>query len=212
MSCKWNRTDCKNLDAKCYLCFLEDQFYVSNTKVKVPKKAKETGRKGSKFEAVNSNTNNAILLGSSPTPNSGATARYKGDEQIHGLIEIMEELKEQNQTTSKGAKTFTIHKEWLDKLKREALAEHKEFWYLKFCFSTQDALDGVHYAIIDTEQLMSMVKTMWEDRKKANSVQREIDLHKTRANTAETEIAYLKAQIDELKAYIAFIEGEEDEK
>ena len=45
MSCKLNRTDCKNLDNKCYLCFLEDQFYVSNTKVKSPKKAKETGRK-----------------------------------------------------------------------------------------------------------------------------------------------------------------------
>lgn len=84
MSCKWNRTDCKNLDAKCYLCFLEDQFYVSNTKVKTPKKAKETGRKGSKFEAVNSNTNNAILLGSSPTPNSGA-GKIKG-ENISPLI------------------------------------------------------------------------------------------------------------------------------
>ena len=209
MSCKWNRVDCKNEDSKCYLCFLEDQFYVSNIKIKTPKKAKETGRKGSKFEAVNSNTNNAILLGgSSPTPNSGA-GKIKGDEQIHGLIEIMEELKEQNSTTSRGAKTFTIHKEWLDKLNREAQAENKEFWYLKFCFSTEDALNGTHYAIIDVPQLMSMVKTMWEDRKKAKTVQREIDLHKTRANVAEAENVLLKAQIEELKAKIAFLEDKD---
>ena len=129
MICKWNHCDCKNENNKCYLCFLEDQYYVSNIKVKTPRKAKETGRKGSKFEAINSNTNNTILLGgSTPTPNSGA-GKIKGDEQIHGLIEIMEELKEQNSTTSRGAKTFTIHKEWLDKLNREAQAENKEFWY-----------------------------------------------------------------------------------
>lgn len=208
MTCKWGHNDCTNEESKCYMCFIQDQHYKSGTKVKVPKKAKETKRKGSKFEAVNSNHNNAVLLGGSmPTPNSGA-GKIKGDEQIVGLINAMEELKEQNSTTSRGAKTFTIHKEWLDKLQREANVENKEFWYLKFCFSTQDALDLIHYVIIDSEQLMSMVKTMWEDRKSSKIVQREIDLHNTRANTAEAENVFLKAQIEELKAKIAFLEDQ----
>lgn len=200
MTCNWGRTDCKHFDEKCHVCFMQDQHYVSTTKVKAPKKAKETKRKGSQFEAVNSNANNAILLGgSAPTPNSGA-GKVKGDEQIKGLINIMEELKEQNSTTSKGAKTFTIHKEWLDKLDREAPAENMEFWYLKFAFSTQDAINMQHYVIISSEQLMSMVKTMWEDRKIAKTVRSEIAVHNARANLAEADNVKLRAELELLKA------------
>lgn len=203
MSCTWGKTDCKNQDIQCYMCFKEDQFYVSTTKVKLPKKAKETGRKGSKFEAVNTNNNNALLLGGSvPTPNSGA-GKIKGDEQIRGLINTMEELKEQNSTTSRGAKTFTIHKEWLDKLKREAMAENKEFWYLKFAFSTQDAVSSIHYVIVDVEQFMGMIKTMWEDRKTAKLAQAQIDVANKRANLAEAENIKLRAEIELLKAELA---------
>lgn len=189
------------------MCFSEDQFYVSTTKVPAKKKAKETKRKGSKFEAVNSNNNNAILMGSSPTPNSGA-GHIKGDERIVGYLSIMEELKEQNATTSKGAKTFTIHKEWLDKLDREARAENKEFWYLKFAFSTEDAINSTHYSIIDVPQLMSMVKTMWEDRKTANLAQSRIDVSNARANLAEAECLKLKAEIELLKAENKLLEDE----
>ena len=199
MNCKWNHSDCKYINEKCYLCFIEDQYYTSNIKIKEPKKAKETKRKGSKFEAVNSNNNNAILLGvSRPTPNSGA-GYIKGDEQICGLVNTMEELKEQNSVNAKGEKTFTIHKQWLDKLSREAKAENKEFWYLKFCFSTQDALNLIHYVIIESDMLMSMIKTMWEDRRKAKTYQQEIDLYKAKANRIEAENLLLRAQIEELK-------------
>lgn len=211
MSCTWGKTDCKNQDTQCYMCFKEDQFYVSTTKVKMPKKAKETGRKGSKFEAVNSNNNNALLLGGSvPTPNSGA-GKIKGDEHIRGLINTMEELKEQNATTARGAKTFTIHKEWLDKLKREAMVENKEFWYLKFAFSTQDALASIHYVIVDVEQFMGMIKTMWEDRKKAKLAQAQIDVANKRANLAEAENVKLRAEIELLKAELALAtKGDDD--
>lgn len=210
MSCQWGKTDCKNQDIQCYMCFKEDQFYVSTTKIKMPKKAKETGRKGSKFEAVNTNNNNALLLGGSvPTPNSGA-GKIKGDEQIRGLINTMEELKEQNSTTSRGSKTFTIHKEWLDKLKREAQAENKEFWYLKFAFSTADAVASIHYVIVDVEQFMGMIKTMWEDRKVAKLAQAQIDVANKRANLAEAENVHLRAEIELLKAELALAKGSEE--
>lgn len=208
MSCTWGKTDCKNQDNQCYMCFNEDQFYVSTTKVKLPKKARETGRKGSKFEATNTNNNNALLLGGSvPTPNSGA-GKVKGDEQIVGLINTMEELKEQNTTTSRGAKTFTIHKEWLDKLKKEAQLENKEFWYLKFAFSTEEAIASIHYVIIDVEQFMGMIKTLWEDRKKAKLAQSQIDVANKRANLAEAENIKLRAEIELLKAELVLAKGE----
>lgn len=210
MSCNWSHSDCKNESTKCHLCFVEDQFYVSTTKVKTPKKAKPSARKGAIFEANNSNLNNQILLGgSSNTPNSGAGS-VKGDEQIRGLIEIMEELKEQNTTTSKGKKTFTVHKEWLEKLDREAKAERKEFYYLKFCFGTDDARANQYYVAISGEQLMSMVKTMWEDRKVAKLAQSKIDVERARRNVAEADVVKLKAEIELLKAQVKQLEAEKE--
>ncbi len=209
MECYWGKTDCKYQDTKCYLCFSDSQFYASKTKPKEPKKAKETGRKGSKFEAVNVNNNNATLLGgSSLTPNSGAGV-IKGDSQIKGLINTMEELKEQNSTTSKGAKTFTIHKEWLDKLNKEAQAENKEFWYLKFAFSTEDAVNSIHYVIIDVEQFMSLIKTMWEDRKIAKVANSEIEVAKKRAMLSDAENVKLRSEIELLKAEIQLLKDKQ---
>lgn len=210
MECKWNQYDCLNADKKCYLCFERDQHYLSGTKKVMPKKAKPSARKGAQFEANNSNLNNEILLGGSRnTPNSGA-GMIKGDEEIRGLINTMEELKEQNSTTSKGAKTFTIHKEWLTKLKREAEAANKEFYYLKFVFGKDDVAINDYYVIIDKDQLMSMIKTMWEDRKVAKLAQGEIDLANKRARLEEAEKAKLLAELDALKAELALYKQKEE--
>lgn len=105
-------------------------------------------RKGSSFEYNNHKNNIKILkddVTSSMTLNSGATIIEKGDEQISGIIEIMEELKTQMPDRAKGTKSFTIKREWLDKLHREALQENKEFWYLKF-------------ALVKTKPIMLAVK------------------------------------------------------
>lgn len=201
MSCQWGHEDCTRPD-KCYLCMTEDLYYVPPKVKKHIKKAKETGRKGSQFEAMNSNLNNQILIGGSvPTPNSGAGA-IKGDEEIKGLINIMEELKEQNQLNSRGEKTFTIHKEWLTKLHNEAKAARKEFWYLKFIFSNQDIGRDEYYAILESSILMRLIKTMWEDRKKANLAQSQIDIANRRKELVEAENVYLKAQIALLEAQL----------
>ena len=202
MSCEWGYTDCQNQNNKCHLCFTEGQFYTA-PKAKMPKRAKQTKRAGSLFEAKNSNQNNAILLGcSTPTPNSGAGV-IKGDEKIKGLVRITEELKEQNSTTSKGKKTFTIHKEWLEKLRRESLAENQEFWYLKFVFGQEDVKNtNDYYVILENDILMSIVKTLWEDRKTAKQAQNQIDIANKRKEFIEAENAMLHAEIELLKAQL----------
>ena len=61
------------------------------------------------------------------TLNSGATVLEKGDEQISGIINVMEELKTQMPDRAKGTKTFTIKRQWLDKLNKEAKWKIKNF-------------------------------------------------------------------------------------
>lgn len=208
MSCEWGRTDCNNLDKRCHICMIQDQYYLPPKAKSYVPKAKVTKRKGASFEAKNSNINNDLLLGrSAPTPNSGAGA-IKGDEQIKGLIHIMEELKEQNHLTARGAKTFTIHKEWLDKLKKEALQSNQEFWYLKFIFSNADINDGDYYAILEKDILMSMVMTMWEDRKVAKTAQAEIDVAQRRAEMYQAENVLFKSQVALLQAMVKQLGGE----
>ena len=202
MACEWGYTDCQNCDIKCHLCFSEGQHYLA-PKVKLPKRAKQTGRAGSLFEAKNSNQNNAILLeGSQLTPNSGAGV-IKGDEKIKGYMRITEELKEQNARTTRGEKTFTIHKEWLEKLKRESLAENQEFWYLKFVFGQEDVIHTKdYYVILENDILMSMVKTMWEDRKTAKKAQNQIDIAQKRKELVEAENIVLRTKIELLEAQL----------
>lgn len=201
--CEYGYPDCKNLDIKCHLCSVKGLHYKAPKDIKRSlnsNTAKITKRKGSEFEFRNNKANNNLLNGttSRQTPNSGA-GHIKGDEEISGIINIMEELKEQNKITSKGEKTFSIHKEWLEKLKIEAQAANKEFWYLKFVFSTND--QDV-YAILDSEMVMSMVYTMVEDRKKAllakqeqEIIKKESELLQCQLLTANKEIELLKAQL-----------------
>lgn len=207
LSCEWGANDCKNQDLKCHLCFTEKQFYDSNQKVPTYKKVKQNKRPGSFFEAKNSNANNELLIGSKPTPNSGAGI-IKGDEQISGLIHIMEELKEQNSQTSRGTKTFTIQKAWLEKLKREAQAENKEFYYLKFVFGKEDIHEEDYYVILESDMIMSMVKTLWEDRKTARFAKNQIDIALKRKEVVEAENVLLQAKISLLETELSLLTKE----
>lgn len=61
------------------------------------------------------------------TPNSGATLFSKGDVATDNwLFEAKTCMKEQD--------SFSIKKEWLDKLKQEAFSSSKEFFSLVFNF------------------------------------------------------------------------------
>lgn len=209
MSCKWGNEDCKFLDSKCHLCATENYYYITSAKKvnKIQKRAaKVTKRMGANFEYENNKNNNLILtdVASRMTPNSGA-GKVKGDEQINSFVKITEELKTSVKTNSRGEKQFTIQKEWLDKLKRESMAENRDFWYLKFAFGDNE-IDW--YAIVESDTIMGMVKTMVEDRKKSSLCDAKIKVFENRANLKDAENVKLFAENELLKSEIELLKKE----
>lgn len=202
MECQWGLEGCLNLE-RCYLCTSEGLHYKTKQRKRTQlahRQAKINDRAGSGFEYRNNQNNNELLSGatSRQTPNSGA-GQVKGDEEIRGIIKVMEELKEQNKTTSRGEKTFSIQKEWLLKLRREASAAGKEFWYLKFVFAKDDR---DVFTILDSDMVMSMVYSMVEDRKAKYKAEADLDVAEKRRRLIEVENTKLLAEIDLLKAEI----------
>ena len=188
--------------AKCAIC--PNQAYYSPEKIRTKKvyAGKKSNRQGARFEEVNHKCNEEILTTSRLTPNSGA-GKIKGDEQITGLVRIMEELKTRiKPKLARGDKTFTIHKEWFQKLDVEAPAEGMDFWYVKFKFLETDPET---YVAINQEILMNMVGTLVEDRKRAKLAQKAIDLANAKADTLKAENILLEARLRELQ-----LEGEYD--
>lgn len=203
MVCEWGRDDCANEGDRCYTCVTEDLHYSSNTKKKPQPFARtrtkaSSKRKGSVFEDRNHVKNTDLLTDVSTrmTPNSGA-GKIKGDQEIQGILSVMEELKEENKILAKGDKSFSIKKSWLQKLEREAIAADKEFWYIKFCYGTHDSDT---YVVMSEDMCMSMVKTMVEDRKEKNKTILESNVIEKRYRLLEVENVKLYAEIELLKA------------
>lgn len=200
MTCEWGYDDCANFEKKCDLCFTNGQHYDQiKSKIRKPmaKRAqKADGRMGSAFEYNNHKENQSVLTESSMTPNSGA-GKIKGDERIRGLVNIMEELKTKVTKQAPGKETFTIKREWLTKLNREAQEANEDFWYLKFSFH-ENLTDT--YVIIESEMIMSMVATIVADRKEAKLAQSKIDVAEKRRLASEAKIIEMQAQIDLLEA------------
>jgi hypothetical protein len=202
MSCEWGHSDCTNTD-KCWMCVVEDKYYKPSKKPSAgmsKRRAKPTGRRGSHFEYDNHVANKDLLTGATSrmTPNSGA-GQIKGDEQIRGIISIMEELKTSAQQTSKGVKTISIQKEWLDKLRIEASQANKEFWYLKFAFGDYER---DWYVILESDMVMSMVFTMVEDRKAKAQADARAEVAERRRQLTEAENVALLARIALLEAQL----------
>ena len=206
--CEWGNIDCKNINIRCYNCFTNNLNYYPPQK-KSPKVAKRglkaSGkRKGTKFEDKNHVATSDLINGVSTrmTPNSGA-GFVKGDEEIRGIINIMEELKQQNRLLAKGDKSFSMKLSWLRKLSREAKIAGKEFWYLKFSYG-DDVPET--FITIDEEVIMSMVFSMIEDRKSKKQAELNTNMHKKRIELIETENIKLSAEIEYLKAKIKKLE------
>ena len=210
MSCEWGHDDCKNQPDKCYLCLSRDFHYdpiiSKKPKQMAKRQQKADNRMGSSFEYKNHVKNKDTLsdVSSRMTPNSGA-GRVKGDEEIRGIINIMEELKTKVKEQAPGKQSFTIKKEWLDKLNREAMAVNKEFWYLKFSFQEYD---NDVYIIVEEDIIMSMVKTMVEDRKAISEAEKRKDIAEKERRLKEAENIKLLAEIDLLKAKLELYELE----
>lgn len=203
MACEFGHVNCKNEGIRCDLCFNELHYVAKQVKSSGLKKrnnAKATKRMGEVFErnnhkAVSNNINSVVT---DMTPNSGA-GKIKGDQQITGLIRIMEELKTQDPNRARGHAQFTIKREWLDKLDREAPVENMEFWYLKFAFKDTD---DQSYVVIDSSQMTDMVATLVHDRKKANEADAKVDVANKRRILAEAESSKLFAEVEYLKAIL----------
>ena len=203
MACEFGYEDCKNEGIRCDLCFNAMHYVAKQVKSSGLRKrnnAKPTKRMGEVFERNNhkSVSNNINSVMTDMTPNSGA-GKVKGDQQITGMIRIMEELKTQDPNRARGHSQFTIKREWLDKLDREAPVENMEFWYLKFAFKDTD---DQSYTVIDTAQMNDMVATLVHDRKKANEADAKIKVADTRRVLAEAESSKLFAEVQYLKAIL----------
>lgn len=205
MDCEY--LDCKNKDSnKCLMCVDGSKYEQTKKKTYGIKKNynKQSKRMGSKAESIARETNCATIdnvVSSRLTKNSGASYE-KSDVWIEGLVNIAQEVKTQEPTRAKGCKTFTIHKEWLDKLDDESKEANQEFWYLIFSFKNTDEQQ---YVIIDNEIMQGMVATLIHDRKIAKEVQNRINLADKKRIYTEAENLKLQAEIDMLKAEIKLL-------
>lgn len=207
MSCNFGHDDCQFEDSsKCDMCI--DSYHYTAKKIKSRGtfgtskiKIKDSGRMGASSETKSYNTlekaiNSTIVTG---TPNSGA-GKVKGDMQIRGIINVMEEMKttvKKNEGRLPGKETFTIQRAWLDKLEKEAKTESMEIYYLKFSFKEQD---DKFYCIVNDEFILDMIVTIKHDREQAKFAQNKIDIAEKRANVVEAENILLRAKLELLEA------------
>ena len=193
---------------QCHLC-------LNGSKLKLPKKKssglsknynKTTKRMGAISETITQKQNQATIdnvVSSRLTTNSGAGSE-KGDAWITGLVEIAQEVKTQLPNRAKGCKSFTIQREWLEKLDRESKAAFKEFWWLVFSFKEDDEQ---LYVVADNKLFQDMVATIVADRKTAKEAQSKIDLADKHRKLTEKQNIELEAKIDRMQAEIDYLKA-----
>ena len=205
--CIYGKTDCQNTE-QCHLC-------LNCSKYKAPKKKssglsknynKTTKRMGAISETITQKANQATIdnvVSSRLTTNSGAGSE-KGDAWITGLVEIAQEVKTQLPTRAKGCKSFTIQREWLEKLDRESKEAFKEFWWLVFSFKEDDEQ---LYVVADNKIFQDMIANLVADRKTAKEAQAKIDLANKHRRLVDTKNTELQATIDRMQAEIDYLKA-----
>ena len=212
MSCEYGYTDCTNC-SQCHLCFNGSKYKPSKKKNSGIQKNynKQSKRMGSVSETKVQQTNQATIdtvTSSRLTANSGAgfgSGTEKGDAWITGLVEISQEVKTQLPDRAKGCKSFTIQKEWLDKLDYESRKANKEFWWLVFSFKETD---NQMYVVADNQVFQDMVATLVADRKLAAEAGKKIDLANKQKKVIEAKNTELQATIDYLQAQIECLQAQ----
>ena len=207
MSCPYGFDSCINTN-QCHLC-------INGSKRKDPKKKssglsknynKTTKRMGAVSETITQKANQATIdnvVSSRLTTNSGAGSE-KGDAWITGLVEIAQEVKTQLPTRAKGCKSFTIQREWLEKLDRESKEAFKEFWWLVFSFKEDDEQ---LYVVADNKIFQDMIANLVADRKTAKEAQSKIDLANKHRRLVDTKNTELQATIDRMQAEIDYLKA-----
>lgn len=102
--------------------------------------------------------------------NSGAMWHAKGDIKLeHALMEC----KERGTTNSRGQKTITIPKEWIDKQIKEAFQEQRPYWYIPFGYKGDDGV----YLVKSYDHEMELIYELREARQEIERLQKELSKH-----------------------------------
>lgn len=213
MTCEWGHTDCINIDKKCDICLRDSAYYIQAKVKRVglnkTPKVKKTSRQGSMNEVKTYNQIKTAIDSVQGTPNSGAGV-IKGDLAIDSMAMVeCKTTTKKNEGRQPGKESFSIQRGWLEKLKREANIERKEFHFLVFSFKEHD---NDLYVVSDLDVYNSMIATMKHDRAKAKEVDARIDIYRKRFRLLEAENVKLKAEIDYLKSQIDYTKMQEDRK
>ena len=218
MSCEFGHEDCRFEGTdRCGLCIASCNYAKAKQRTYTGLKKhanKADGRGGSHFEYKNYEKNSKILKDTvcNMTLNSGATILEKGDAWIRGNVNIMEEYKTRTKVQAPGKKTFTIHKEWLDKLIKDfknANRQGKDFEFFDLRFSFQEGDQDV-YCILEENELLQWIKTLDVDRRKAQECDLKINLANKKADLQKAELSKAYAEIAELKAEIALLKHQKE--
>ena len=208
ISCPYNHDDCINCN-QCHLCFNGSKYKPAKKKQQGLNKNfnKQSNRMGAQSETKVQKTNQATIdnvCSSRLTANSGAgfgSGTEKGDAWITGLVEISQEVKTQLPDRAKGCKSFTIQREWLEKLDYESRKANKEFWWLVFSFKETD---NQMYIVCDNQVFQDMTATLVADRKTASEAQHKIDLANKQKKVIEAKNTELQATIDRLQVELEY--------
>ncbi len=197
-ACIKNGIPCSKFPDSCDLC-VDLSLYIPSKIKKVPslRRYKKSNRMGADFEErINYETNQKLSASSGLTPNSGA-GNIKGDIEISGCIDIALELKTKiKPKKSRGSLSFTIQKEWLNKLRTESIQANKEFWFLVFSF-LENEKDT--YAILEYDQVSDMIATMARDRIAYNKMKKEISQLRNEISLLNTQLVAKDKEISNMR-------------
>lgn len=100
--------------------------------------------------------------------NSGAMWHSKGDIKLHHALM---ECKERGSTNSRGEKTISIPKAWLEKQELEAFQEQRPYWYLPFGYKNDEAI----YLIKPYDHELELVFELRKAREEIERLQKELN-------------------------------------
>lgn len=162
MDCIYEQ-ECANVGKACFKCF-DFSLYKAPKQVKglQPKSTtKKEKKEGMDFENRGTNAYNKVIRQSKDAARrqiaSGALHFALGDMITEEeLTASLSEFKERGSIDGKGAKSISIKKEWLDKLKEEARQMGKEYYFLPFSYKNSDT----DYVALEYNILLSYIQTI----------------------------------------------------
>lgn len=124
-----------------------------------------SNKKSTKYFSQRQEKEVAKIINGKCTANSGATSFFKGDV-------ISEDFLVEAKTLITCRKSFTIKKEWLDKLKEEKFAMKKEYSALAFNFGPNEK----NYFILNENDFKSLLRELADLKEEIKDLQAGDDL------------------------------------